>query len=548
MKLDLDAIRDLCTESSFERGIDYYDEERVEIVSAAKSKVEAIIAGTRDYKVEIDTDDPLAATCNCPYDWGGYCKHIVATMLVMVYEGVSTEALIENKESQYDKALGILKEVPPEELKAFLAEELERFPDLISHLVITFSDTDEGKSIHDYKKEIERHYRVASDRYGIVDCDKFIDFSSFEDTADLYLAKGAYLEAAKIYRALFETIAENMNNVDDSYGHYGDTFCISLEKFGQCIEEAELDFDAKKDYIQYLFEKYMERDPDYFEDDYFQTLQKLCKSEDDLRYWKELLEPYLSLSEQEENAPRSHSRTTLLLIQIYLLIELEEAEELNKLMEDNYTVSEELCLMHVEQLKNEGKLEEALKVAEEGIKLFKRPLDLIRFVNPIYRITDIEKYKENLLTLFLSDTDWKSYNKLKRISSQEEWDASLEKILKHLSERRYDTDRIIKIYLEEEMPEKALELVLSRGNLGALMQYHGDLSTIYPAAYFEAYRELVLPFVESKTGRPHYKKAVVYLKKMKTIEGFEDEFDALMTELRDAYSGRPAFIEEIGDL
>src|SRR5206468_152670 len=36
------------------------------------------------YRVQVtfDADGLAGATCTCPYDWGGWCKHIVAALLV----------------------------------------------------------------------------------------------------------------------------------------------------------------------------------------------------------------------------------------------------------------------------------------------------------------------------------------------------------------------------------------------------------------------------------------------------------------------------------
>jgi len=42
----------------------------------------AQVRGTRLYKVEIDVEpDGIRALCSCPYNWGGYCKHIGALLL-----------------------------------------------------------------------------------------------------------------------------------------------------------------------------------------------------------------------------------------------------------------------------------------------------------------------------------------------------------------------------------------------------------------------------------------------------------------------------------
>ncbi len=554
MRLDLETIRSLCTERSFERGVGYFEAGWVKVVDASPSWVKAVVSGTDDYRVEINLDDQISATCTCPYDWGGYCKHIVATMLAMVHDDGKVVALIEEKETKWERVEILLKKAELEELRCFLLEEFEKFPDMMSHFLITFSDVGEGKSIDDYKEEVRELYGDAEEGYGFINYDTMIDFSSIEELADLYIAKGAYLEGARICRALFETISEMMEKTDDSYGYYGEKFCDYLEKFAECVEGAGLDFGAKRGYINYIFNKYIDGDPDYFQDEYYEILQRLCTSEAELRYWKELLEPHLPeplpeplpgpIPDSQEQRSRDYRSREHLSAQIYILLELEERDEYYKLIEDHYMDSLDLCLLHAEQLKKDGRIDEAVRVAEEGVGIFQRPSALIRFLNEIYKISDIEKYGENLLTLFVQERDWASYEKLKEISSEEEWGNFLERMVGLLSQRWSGRDMIISVYLKEEIFDEALEIVLKEDSLDMLSKYYEELSRLYPAEYFDAYRRLIMPFMGSRTGRAHYRQGISHLKNMRKIEGFEDEFGVFLDELRETYSRRPAFIDE----
>jgi hypothetical protein len=46
----------------------------------------AQVRGTRIYDVEVTVaEDRIIARCTCPYDWGGYCKHIGALILAWIY-------------------------------------------------------------------------------------------------------------------------------------------------------------------------------------------------------------------------------------------------------------------------------------------------------------------------------------------------------------------------------------------------------------------------------------------------------------------------------
>ncbi len=294
IKLGLDKIKELCTKASFERGQRYFEEGRVKIREVSPSKVTAMVAGTSNYKVEVnlEEEEDISATCTCPYDWEGYCKHIVATLLAVVEGREEIKDMAEMSSAKQQSTEALLKRTEPEALKSFLRQEMERLPELRDRFMACFSKGGVGKSLAEYKDEVELLYDLAED-HGFVPYGEDIDFKPLRELAEIYIHKGDFLEAAKIYQALFETIAEKMDEVDDSDGFYGGEFSDYLKAFLDCIAKAGLKAKAKRKYIEYLFDKYLQKEPDYFQEDYDEALRELCTSEEDFRYWKELLEAHL---------------------------------------------------------------------------------------------------------------------------------------------------------------------------------------------------------------------------------------------------------------
>ena len=84
------AIRSQSTPQSFERGQDYYRSGMVFGVIRRGDQIVARVLGSGydPYTVTIDLNPSglTDATCNCPYDWGGWCKHIIATLLVCLHQ------------------------------------------------------------------------------------------------------------------------------------------------------------------------------------------------------------------------------------------------------------------------------------------------------------------------------------------------------------------------------------------------------------------------------------------------------------------------------
>ena len=86
------TIRQYSSAQSFQRGSDYYQEGAVTSLVRRGTVLQAEVEGSEvlPYIVcctfDSDSDEDLTATCTCPYDWGGWCKHIVATCLACIHQ------------------------------------------------------------------------------------------------------------------------------------------------------------------------------------------------------------------------------------------------------------------------------------------------------------------------------------------------------------------------------------------------------------------------------------------------------------------------------
>ena len=81
-----DDIRAKVTEQSYDRGVDYYHSGTVESATLRGNRLFASVQGSEwdPYQVGITfSEADFTASCTCPYDWGGYCKHVVATLLTV---------------------------------------------------------------------------------------------------------------------------------------------------------------------------------------------------------------------------------------------------------------------------------------------------------------------------------------------------------------------------------------------------------------------------------------------------------------------------------
>src|SRR5215204_1914968 len=89
-KLSEAAIRAGVTEKSFARGRELFRRSAVSRAAIQGRTLSGVCEGSESpfYRVraELDEGGIRSASCTCPYDFGGYCKHIIALLLSYVHK------------------------------------------------------------------------------------------------------------------------------------------------------------------------------------------------------------------------------------------------------------------------------------------------------------------------------------------------------------------------------------------------------------------------------------------------------------------------------
>ena len=89
-KLTENILRSLSTEQSFERGRQYYRAGVINNATRQGNLLTALCEGSSApayrLRVELDQAGVRSASCTCPYDWGGLCKHLVALLLAYIHQ------------------------------------------------------------------------------------------------------------------------------------------------------------------------------------------------------------------------------------------------------------------------------------------------------------------------------------------------------------------------------------------------------------------------------------------------------------------------------
>jgi uncharacterized Zn finger protein len=109
---------------------------------------------------------------------------------------------------------------------------------------------------------------------------------------------------------------------------------------------------------------------------------------------------------------------------------------------------------------------------------------------------------------------------------------------------RWEADTIAEIYLREGRIEDAFETVTNARDLDLFEAYIAQLGDHDPAAYFDAYRREIKKAAADASRRKYYREVAEHLQTIQTL-GHDRRFENLVSFLRDEYSNRPAFLDEL---
>ena len=94
------GLIDLCSNNSYWRGLDYYENRKVkDITKINDNEYDAIVFGSEHYHVHLNVEHPKKSTCTCPHAKGAsrVCKHKVAVYF-SIFPDEANEAIKERNE------------------------------------------------------------------------------------------------------------------------------------------------------------------------------------------------------------------------------------------------------------------------------------------------------------------------------------------------------------------------------------------------------------------------------------------------------------------
>lgn len=236
-------IENIATSSSFQKGKDLYATEDVQEIIKTNNRFDAMVYGSRKYAVYLTNETgKWHLNCDCPYDHGGICKHLVAFALKIIdgnYKEVNQNTAPVLSENEFKS---IYSRIASKKKLQFLKQLLDRDNDLREQFIVFSEDKTEkldtiiGEKIEDVKFEtnaklsnldldnLRYDYYDNYDGYGYrdqweVEYDAAIDeikqaIDPYVNAINNYIKKGNLLDAFRILLGLYEGV-QNLPDLDN---------------------------------------------------------------------------------------------------------------------------------------------------------------------------------------------------------------------------------------------------------------------------------------------------------------------------------------------
>jgi uncharacterized Zn finger protein len=552
--IDEDEIRSNATAASFERGLEYYHQENVLSLVQRGSLLQAAVQGSdwKPYQVTIDcTFEAIdSAHCTCPYDYDGWCKHIVATLLT-----------VSRKPRQIEQGAGI------EELLALLDEEKLR--QLLPELVSEYPEI-----IDTIEQYVRRFATIPSKHTPVTDYGKItLNIASYRQETRNYLrealecAQSEYWEEALIPSGLHSLVGEALSYCDRSEGHNAlaileaiTTTCIEewdeIDEYGGNTEEIAPELEEAFTFVILNTELSPEERQDWQEKlsqwqdewsvDFSMSLEALRQGWDHPSLIRALQSGNLPSDTQERLS--SHSAHKLIEIRLTFLDDHDRDEEylnfakaegrviayLTKLIYldrlEEAIASSATMLTTVEEayfvakaLRDQGAPEDALAIARRGFtlaadnhghKLYELALWTCELAESL---DDLDTALACGVKAFQESPSLEHYRKLQSLAGEDWPDLQLDLLdfLREFDHWHYKNEKI-QIFLQEELIEDAIAAIpdvnsISRTLLDRVME---AAAVINPDWVIEKARPPAEKILDAKKS-DSYQEAINWLKQVR---------------------------------
>lgn len=557
MKISLNEFEQIIDERILKRGLSYFKGGAItDFSEISTGEYEAIVSGTEEYTVQLKISNNIIVehNCDCPYDMGPVCKHVVAVIFHLQQDELelnqsnSSKPKKKKTKSISQQVKELLKAVSHKELIEFVEENSKKDKKFRNYFLASFGHLSQSQSKEFYKKQIHSILQTAAGRDGWIgwsDMKYVVNTTEpFLENARKYLANNNFENVFFISSALLEEMTEAFQYGDDSNGD-----------LGYFIESA----------MDLLLKLTQEKLPKILKDEIFEYCisvfkQKLFEGWD---WHLEILHIACKLIEEGSDADiifscldtitGEYERERAQLFKLDLLRKFKDEKEVDRFINKHISNSSIRTQEIEKAFKNED-FERVIELSKDGIKCDEKDKPgLVKvWYNWLLKVAQVQKDTPRVIEyarfLFIENfhPEQDYYQILKDNIENEKWHPFLEEIIKEITPKRGWTgiELIRKIYIKEQWWSRLFLMLKQNVSLENIQQNEQYLAKDYSSELIELYSERITNYVEKYIGRNHYQTACKYLRRMKKLGG-NDRVNELIELFRKQYPKRRALMDEL---
>lgn len=557
MRIPLNEFEQLIDESILKRGLAYFEGGAIARFSEiSNGEFEAVVSGTEDYTVqlEVKNNTVIAHHCECPYDRGPVCKHLVAVIFYLQQDVLGlNQTSYKSKKKKKTKSVNqhlkeLLKEISHNELIEFVAENCKKDKKFKNYFLASFGHLSQNQSKEFYQKQIHSILQTAAGRDGWIGWSdmKYVVNTTrpILDNAEQYLQKKNFENVFFISTALLEEMTKAFQFGDDSNGDLG-YFVESAMELLSKLSKGEISQSLNQEIFEYCISAFKEN---LFEGwDWHLEVLHLAG---DLIDNEEKADIILNCL---ESVTGEYGKEYAQSYKLELLRQYKDPKEVEMFINKHISNSK-IRKQEIQKAFESQNFEQAIALAKDGIicdevskpGLAKDWYDWLLKIALIQNDTpNIIKYASyRLIENFGASQDY--YQILKNTIEPELWYSFLEKIIKEVTPKNRWTysELIRKIYIKEEWWDRLFLMLKQNLSLDNIQENEQYLAKDYSAELIELYCERIKNYVENYVGRNHYQTACIYLRRMKKLGGGE-RVNELIELFRKLYPQRKALMDEL---
>lgn len=565
MEIQLDRFEEQIDEVILQRGLNYFRKGYVtDVEEIGYGDYEATVNGREIYTVHLHIEKGIVTEydCNCPYDQGPVCKHIVAVLFYLQQDMLHLEEDLPTKKTtkkakkpsemeQVDKILHLL---PHEELKAFVRDYCKKNKQVRGQFLFSHMDLCvEQKEL--YSQQIQALIKSYSGRYGFIEYRDAANLGRsvcglLDEAAD-WPQRGKTAQAIYLAEATIEKMADDINNTDDSSGEIGGCISTATQMLAD-LAESGLASPFREELYQWAIKQSKSKTLQGW-DWHFEVIRiaiDLIQSPQEKEQLLSILGEIQSYDEDDWNYRQ------ILNLRLQIIRKTENEEAAIRFMEANLSNSTFRKLL-IEKALSEKNYPQVEKLANEGIKQDEKSkpglaADWKNYLLTMYLQTGDKEQIIRLARYFLLQYYSRHqprqyyYDLLKSLISEEQWAAYVDGIIAEIcQENKYGAFQpVAEIYIREKQWDKLLAWIRQYPVFYHIEQTEPYLKEMYPQELAALYRDTILKYLESNTGREHYQKCCQYIRRMIKL-GARPMATELITQLQTQYRNRRALLEEL---